>query len=377
VSAEAGSRGDAPRVSVIIPVFNMRAYVGEAIESVLAQNLPPEAVEIIAVDDGSTDGSDRVIASHGPRVHCVQQENRGLAPARNAGIRAARAPFLSFLDADDRFLPDKLAAELELFEARPSLGLVYSGFRYVDATGQPLPQVGWARLEGSLFARLVLGNVIHPLQALVRREAVARAGGFDERLGPAADWDLWLRVSRDGLRWGCVDRPLAEYRIRPDAMHQDVGRMAEDCLQVLGKVFGDPALPPEVATQKARAYQRVYLTAACDHYRIGERAQGARWLRAAAAEDRAFFADPESWRTFCRGLVPLGWQRGTVLVADLPRLANTVRLALADLLATSEPDGTIGRLRWRTRLAAARALLPLARKRIKASFRRTEPVGAP
>jgi hypothetical protein len=124
-----------------------------------------------------------------------------------------------------------------------------------------------------------------------------------------------------------------------------------------------------VATTKPLAYRRVYLTAACDHYRIGDRVAGARWLRAAAAAHPGFLTDPDAWRLFCRGLLPLGSQRGTVLVAELPRLATTLRLALADLFATPELDGAIARLRWRARLAAARALLPLARKRVQATFR--------
>jgi glycosyltransferase involved in cell wall biosynthesis len=354
-----------PRASVVIPVYNLARFVGEAIESVLAQTLPPEQVEIIVVDDGSTDGSSEIVQKFVPRVRHLRQENRGLCAARNAGIAVARAPFLSFLDADDRFLPEKLAAQLAVFDARPDVGLVYTGFRYVDDAGAPLPQIGWTRLEGDLFATLVLGNLIHPHVALVRREAVERAGGFDERLSPAGDWDLWLRISRPGLRWACVDRVLAEYRVRHDAMHQDVARMHADCLRVLDKVFADTTLPPAIGALRPLAYRRAHLVAACDHYRVGNRAEGAHWLREAARLDPGFLGDPETLRLLCRWLLPLGHQRGAVMVAELPQLATTLRGMLADLFRTPDLDRRIRRLRWRTRLASARALLPLARKRVK------------
>src|SRR5207249_5665470 len=111
--------GDAPRVSVIVPLYNLREFVGDAIESVLAQTLPAHQLELIVVDDGSTDGGAEVVRHFVPPVRYLRQENRGLSAARNTGIRAARAPFLAFLDADDRLLPDKLAAQLEVFSPRP------------------------------------------------------------------------------------------------------------------------------------------------------------------------------------------------------------------------------------------------------------------
>jgi hypothetical protein len=354
-----------PRASVIIPVYNLRRFVGEAIESVLAQTLPPEHIEIIVVDDGSTDGSGEVAQRYAPRVRYLRQDNRGLCAARNAGMAVARAPFLAFLDADDRFLPEKLAAQLEVFDARPEIGLVYTGFRYVDDGGAPLPQIGWTRLEGDVFATLVLGNLIHPHVALVRREAIERAGGFDEQLSPAGDWDMWLRISRPGLRWACVDRALAEYRVRHDAMHQDVGRMHADCLRVLDKVFADPTLAAAVTALRPLAYRRAHLVAACDHYRVGKRTEGARCLREAARLDPRFLADPQALQLLCRWLLPLGHQRGSVMVTELPRLAATLRGMLADLFRAPGLERDVARLRWRATLATARALLPLVRKRMK------------
>jgi glycosyltransferase involved in cell wall biosynthesis len=371
------SRGDStdprdrvtPRASIIVPLYNLRRFVGEAIESALAQTLPADDIEVIVVDDGSTDGGGEFVKAYAPRVRYVRQANRGLCAARNAGIRVARAPYLGFLDADDRFLPEKLAAQLAVFDQRPEVGLVYTGFRYVDEHGEPLPQIGWTRLEGDVFPALVLGNLIHPHVALVRRDVVERAGGFDETLGPAGDWDFWLRISRPGLVWACVDRPLAEYRVRADAMHQDVTRMHRDCVRVLEKVFSDPTLPAAVADLRPRAYQRTHLVAACDHYRVGDRAAGTHWLHEAARLDASFLTDPASLRDLFRALLPLGYQRGVVVIDELPRLVRTLRLALADLFAAPDLEPQITRLRWRSRLALVHAVAPLARKRLKAVLR--------
>jgi hypothetical protein len=355
------SRG-APRVSVVIPVFNLRTFLPEAIESVLAQTVPADVLETVVVDDGSTDGSGEVAARYAPRVRLLRQPNRGLPAARNAGLRATAAPFLTFLDADDRLLPEKLATELAVLDAHPETGLVYSGWHFIDETGRRLPQRGWSREEGDVLPRLVLGNLIHPHAALVRREAVERAGGFDERLTSVEDWDLWLRLSRAGLRWRLVDRPLAEYRIRPGAMHENAARMLENRLHVLDRFFADPALPPSVAALRPQAYQNAYLAAACDHYRAGTRAPGASAFRAAVAARPAIVTDPRGLRLICRWLLPLGSQSEASVAARAGELAATLRLMLADLFAAGAPGAEVARLRWQVRVAWWRTLARLRRK---------------
>lgn len=360
-----------PRVAIIIPLYNLRAFVREAIESALAQTLVPSDLEIVVIDDGSTDGGGTVVQTYEPHIRYIRQDNRGLSAARNRGIRESCAPFLAFLDADDRFLPGKLAAQLAAFDAAPELGLVYTGFRYIDAGGTPLPQRGWSREAGDLFPRLLRGNVIHPVQALVRREPVERAGAFDETLTSAEDWDLWLRLSRHGLTWGYVDQLLAEYRVRTDAMHENPERMCDNRLRVLHKVFADPTLPAELADTRSLAYHSAYLVAACEHFRAGNRTDGNRCFRAAVELHPKLLTDPDSLRRFCRWLLPLGYQRTPVMVADWRRLSRVLRGALTDLFAASDLNSNIARLRWQARLASWRALAPLVRKRVTASSRAT------
>jgi len=353
-----------PRVSVVIPLYNLGRFVGEAIESVLGQTLPVDDVETIVIDDGSTDGGDAVVRRYEPRVRYVRQENHGLPAARNAGLARAGGPFVTFLDADDRFLPEMLATQLGVFAARPEVGIVYTGFRFIDAAGRSLGTNGWSREEGDVLSRLVLGNMIHPHLALVRREAAERVGGFDERLGGAADWDFWLRLSRAGVRWACVDRALAEYRLRADAMHRDTDAMLRDSLRVLDKAFADPALPDPVRALRPLAYQRALLDAACAHYRAGNWAGGMACLRRAAEARPAFLAEPESIRLFCRWLLPPERQRGVTVVANRRRLVGIVRRALDELFAEPGIGLDVRRRRWVAWLAVQRASARFALKRL-------------
>ena len=352
-------------MSVVIPLYNLGRFVGEAIESVLAQTVVAEDVETIVIDDGSTDGGDAVVRRYVPRVRYVRQDNRGLPAARNAGLACAQGEFVTFLDADDRFLPEMLATQLDVFATRPDVGLVYTGFRFIDGGGRPLGTNGWSRDEGDVFRRLVLGNLIHPHLALVRREAAERIGGFDERLGGAADWDFWLRLARAGVRWACVDRALAEYRLRPDAMHVDASRMLGDSLGVLEKLFADPSLPDSVRALRPLAYQRVHLDAACAHYRAGRWSDAMACLRRAAEARPAFLAEPASIRLFCRWLLPPERRREATVAAERRRVMAVVRRALGELFATPGLDPEIRRRRWGAHVAVWRTNARLVWKRLQ------------
>jgi glycosyltransferase involved in cell wall biosynthesis len=364
-----------PTVSVIIPLYNLRPYVAEAIESVLAETIGPDALEIVVVDDGSVDGGGEVVQRFGTAVRYLRQENRGPSAARNAGLRATRAPFVSFLDADDRMMPEKLARELAVFAARPEVDVVYSGFHYVDEHLARLPQQGWSTLEGDLFPALVLSNRLHVFQALVRRVAIERIGGFDESIAAAEDWDVWIRLARTGVRWASLDEPLAVYRIRGDGSHRAAGQMAENAVRVLDKLFADPTLPAEVVATKPLAYHNAYLTAAANHYSLGDRAEGARWFAAAARLRPEFVVDPTALSAFCRRLLPVGWQRSATMALEWRRLATTLRHAIDDLFATPDLVPALRGRRRRAQLAALRALAPLIVRRVKMRARGTPGIG--
>ncbi len=199
------------RVSVVIPCYNGEPFLAEAIVSALCQTRTPD--EVIVVDDGSTDGSPGVVSSFGEPVRLVRRPHRGISAARNTGLRAARGDLVAWLDADDVWEPQKLSLELPLFRD-PAVGLVYGRHRTFDAgrnLGAPWP----AELpQGDVFAALYFSCFPPNSSVVARHAALVEAGGFDEALEAAVDFDLWLRVS---LRWhfAAVPAPVSRRRHHP------------------------------------------------------------------------------------------------------------------------------------------------------------------
>ncbi|MGL4378530.1 MAG: glycosyltransferase family 2 protein, partial [Microcoleaceae cyanobacterium] len=166
-----------PLVSVVIPSYNCAKYVGEAIESVFAQTY--SNYEIIVIDDGSQDNTREVLEKYHDRVNYVYQKNQGVSVARNHGIELAQGEFVAFLDADDYFFPDKLEAQMAIFQAKSHAGIVHSGWRRVNFQGefiqdvQPWENVPYLDLEMWLRWKPVL-----PSAMIFRREWLIKAGGF-------------------------------------------------------------------------------------------------------------------------------------------------------------------------------------------------------
>jgi GT2 family glycosyltransferase len=203
-------------VSVVIPTYNRAQYIGETIQSVLDQTYPN--VEIIVIDDESTDNTSEVVARFGTRVTYVWQKNSERAVARNQGWKRARSEFVAFLDSDDCWEPEALREMLRTLRADPALALVAAGCRIMGKDGceaQTFSPAGGA--EGILpgaFYQLLRSNVIgSPSAVLLRRRALERLGGFDEdrRLIAVEDWELWTRLAFQAPL-ACLPRPLVRYR---------------------------------------------------------------------------------------------------------------------------------------------------------------------
>lgn len=217
-------------ISVVIPAYNAERYVAEAIQSVLGQSHPP--VEVIVIDDGSTDGTADVVRSFPDKVHYRYQENRGIGDARNKGIELARGTFLAFLDADDCWPENKLSLQLRQFELEPELDMVF---------GQALQLVNGSAWENrhsnNDLSRLNLTPAIIPGGILVKRETFLRVGTFrsDTKIGEFIDWyaraiemGLKSRVPPDLVLWRRIHD--SNHGIRERASVSDYARVLKATL---------------------------------------------------------------------------------------------------------------------------------------------------
>lgn len=207
-------------VSVIIPAYNAAAYVKEAVDSAIAQTYPNK--EVIVVDDGSTDGTRAVLEPYIKKKAIVylHQENRGLAGARNTGVRSARGEFVALLDSDDIFLPDKLERQVGYLVAHPNCGVCYCDLWhfYDDAPGHML-KLNYIYYSGDeVFPRLLKMNFINPLSVVVRRSEINRVGLFDETYRRSEDWEYWVRLAYHGVRFCFLPETLAKYRMHKGSL---------------------------------------------------------------------------------------------------------------------------------------------------------------
>jgi glycosyltransferase involved in cell wall biosynthesis len=258
-------------VSVIIPTYNQARFLRAAIESALGQTRP--ALEVIVVDDGSTDETPGILARYDDRIRVRRQENRGPSAARNAGISAARGDFLLFLDSDDVLLPACVELQRARFEAEPSLGLVYSDVEFFDVE-RTLVRVADQGLEGRVARELLLleSPVISSAGSgiMVPRRVAEEAGGFDERLRASEDWDFCYRIaSRYPI--GRVAQTLLHYTERQDGLHFDIRKMERGMLLAFGKAFSSS--DPSVQSLRVRAYGRLHFILAASYFHAGQPAR--------------------------------------------------------------------------------------------------------
>ena len=207
-----------PVVSVVIPVFNGARFVRSAIESVFAQTHRP--IEVIVVDDGSTDDSVEVIAPF-DEVILLRQQNRGVGAARNRAIERSTGEFIAFLDQDDWWFPDKLKQQLDVFAQDERIGLVHTAVSYFnDASGRFVgllnPEAHTDELIDECFDRLILGNGLYNSSVAVRRSLLSKVGTCDLSIpgNTVQDYDLWLRCARTS-RFGHLKTALTVLRLHP------------------------------------------------------------------------------------------------------------------------------------------------------------------
>jgi glycosyltransferase involved in cell wall biosynthesis len=181
-----------PLVSVIIPTYNRREFVQEAIESVLRQDFDER--EVIVIDDGSTDGTEAALRRF-PSIHYYSQTNQGVSLARNQGLQLAQGALICFLDSDDLWLPKKLSTQVRLMAQHPDVLVSYTDEIWIRRGRRVNPKKKHQKHSGWVFAQCLPLCSISPSSVMLRREVFDQVGCFDESLPVCEDYDLWLRIA--------------------------------------------------------------------------------------------------------------------------------------------------------------------------------------
>ena len=244
-----------PLISVIIPVYNGEKTIRETIESVLNQTF--SNLELIVVNDGSQDSTLNIISSiKDPRLQVLSHKNTGKSISRNRGIDKADGEFISFLDADDLWTPDKLEAQLKALQANPQAAVAYSWVDYIDENGDFFRSGNHITINGNAYEKMLIQNILeNGSNPLIRKQALTEVGYFSESLKHAEDWDMWLRLA---ARYNFVTVPYPQilYRVSSTSSSTDVLNMEKVCLQFLERAFNNA--PASVQHLKKKALSTLY-----------------------------------------------------------------------------------------------------------------------
>lgn len=269
-----------PKVSVIIPTYNRANYICEAIDSVIAQTC--KDYEIIVVDDGSTDNTKDAIKKYDGKIRYIYQKNRGVAAARNAGIRQAVGRYIAFCDSDDIWLPLKLEKQLILFEENLMVGFVYC-FMLVESKGALSKRILPSKPAQNFSDLLIYGAAIPLSSVVIRKEWLLEVGFFDESMKYVEDYDLWLRILLKYKEVKYIQEPLAIWRQHGDNISSDVKNIKQGGIKVFEKLLQFKDVPKKLVRKNMSS----------EHYLLGKifYENGKNW-KAAKETGAAILANP-------------------------------------------------------------------------------------
>lgn len=332
LGAQTNGTGE-PLVSFVIPTYNHAAYLADAIQSIRAQDY--SNIEIIVVDDGSTDNTKDVAARFADQIEYIWQHNRGLSAARNTGIAAATGTYIGVLDADDMLEPDYCSRLVSALTAFPDAEGIICGYRFVDQENRPLPQVETRCIPSKrLQSELLNGNYLVPESILLHRRCYENVGPFDVSLSACEDWDMWLRIT-ESHKIISTERILARHRVLPGSMSADPKRMLTNRLEVLRKHVGDePSRSDDGPLTRRGAYGHAYFTSALEYSQIDDHVTAAHFMRKAATIYPELLIEVETFYELGCSNQTKG-RRGYLADLDVMQSAHAVNQVLDDLINQS------------------------------------------
>ncbi|MEG4352393.1 glycosyltransferase [Microcoleus sp. LAD1_D3] len=266
-----------PLISVIIPAYNGDRYIVQAVESALGQTFTN--LEIIVVDDGSTDNTQQVLQPYLDRIRYIYHENQGVGVARNLACQLAQGEFLAFLDADDYFLPSKLEKQLACFDADPGLDMVQTGWLLVDETGREISAVKpWQQASKLDLESFILYKCVRPSAMMLRQKWWEKLGGFDSQFPLAEDLDFALRLALKGCKTVWLEETLTCYRQHNSNLMSSGFRVMKNIEIVMKKFFARPHLPLSIRQLKNPERYQCLKWLAWRMYRDGHLAEMAQSL---------------------------------------------------------------------------------------------------
>lgn len=318
-----------PLVSVIVPTRNRAAYLSFALDSVLNQTYPN--VEIIVIDDGSTDATTDVLDSYGDRITVIRLSGNGVSAARNHGFRRARGEYIQFLDDDDTLDHRKIEIQIRLLERRKDVDVAYCGYDHIDRLGNLIDRIPAPHSVG--VADLVSSNQLRTHMLLIRRSCLDTVGGFDETLQASEDWDLWLRIALAGYTFSGIPLQLCSYRMHADNTLANAAVHDLQSTVVLERAFSNPALPDQLRDRQQEIVANVRQWVSWLYYASGNVEAGKRTL------DAAYQLSRDTPASRFEGLNESIWKSAfQQTVGDPVRYTGDVLDNLPDALVMSRSD---------------------------------------
>lgn len=278
-----------PLVSAVIPVFNGEKYIAESLQSVFQQSYKP--IEIIVVDDGSTDSSLQIINKIPGEKKIITQQNKDVSEARNSGIENAKGEYIAFLDQDDLWNKTKIEKQIQVFLKNLDVDLVFTDLSKFNDEGRmwhPKDRHKTAsRLsDKNLFEYLIKKNVLMPSAVMVKKDSIENAGLFDSNFKTCGDYEMWLRMAALGMKFNYLPEPLTLYRQHGKNTSKKIEIMNEDRLRAIKKIFSLKDLSPEQKSLENLGLAAAYKESAQFYFSIKEYRQFLKYANKALSYDK-------------------------------------------------------------------------------------------